>query len=71
MIEEARKELFIELMMVDRNVDREGQQALAIDWESMVDNPLESWVGWSFLDDECTKFAVDRQWWLFEWIFKE
>jgi hypothetical protein len=31
LIEEARKELFIELMIVDRNVDREGQQAPAID----------------------------------------
>ena len=46
-------------------------QAPAIDWESMVDNPTESRVGWSFLDDERTKFAVDGQWWLYERMFKE
>ena len=71
LVEEARKELFTELMMVDRNADGQGQQAPVIDWESMVDNPSESRVGWSFLDDERTKFAVDGQWWLFERIFKE
>jgi hypothetical protein len=59
LIEEARKELFIELMIVDRNIDGEGQQAPAINWESIVDNLLESQVGWSFLDDKRTKFAVD------------
>ena len=59
LVKEARKELFIELMIVDRNVDRQGQQALVIGWESIVDNPSKSWVGWSFLDDERTKFAVD------------
>jgi len=52
-------------MMVD-DIDKP-----AIDWESMVDNPSESRVGWSFLDDERTKFAVDGQWWLYERIFKE
>jgi hypothetical protein len=56
LVEEARKELFTNLIMVDR------PQAPAIDWESMVDNPTESRVGWSFLDDEWTKFAVDSQW---------
>jgi hypothetical protein len=71
LVEEARKELFTELMMVDRNADGQGQQAPVIGWESMVDNPSESRVGWSFLDDERTKFAVDGQWWLFERIFKE
>ena len=50
-------------------VDADGQPA--IDWESMVDNLVESRVGWSFLDDECTRFAVDGQWWLYKQIFKE
>jgi len=64
LVEEAKKELF-ELMIVE-----DGQKP-NIDWESMVDNPTESRVGWSFLDDERTKFAVDGQWWLYERIFKE
>ena len=37
----------------------------------MVDNPSESRVGWSFLDDERNKFDVDGQWWLYERMFKE
>jgi hypothetical protein len=37
----------------------------------MVDNPTESRVGWSFLDDERNKFDVDGQWWLYERMFKE
>ncbi len=37
----------------------------------MVDNPSESRVGWSFLDDERNKFDVDGQWWLFERMYKE
>jgi hypothetical protein len=24
-----------------------------------------------FLDNKCTKFAVDRQWWLYKRMFKE
>jgi hypothetical protein len=56
LVEEARKILFTELMMVEKNADRvqasemDGRQALgivrqqapAIDWESTVDNPSES-----------------------------
>jgi len=41
LVEEAKKELFTELMIVDKNADREGQ-APAIDWESIVDNLSES-----------------------------
>jgi hypothetical protein len=37
----------------------------------MVDNPSESRVGWSFLDDERNKFDVDGEWWLHERIFQE
>ena len=54
LVEEAKKELF-ELMIVE-----DGQKP-NIDWESMVDNPTESRVGWSFLDDKRTKFVVDGQ----------
>jgi hypothetical protein len=65
LVEEARKELF-ELMMVGGGVEKPS-----IDWESIVDNPTESRVGWSFLNDERTKFAVDGRWWLYERVFKE
>ena len=37
----------------------------------MVDNLTESRVGWSFLDNEQTKFVVDGQWWLYKQMFKE
>jgi len=70
LVEEAKKELFTKLIMVDENTDREGQ-APAIDWESMVDNPSESRIAWSFLDDERSKFVVDGQWWLYKRMFKE
>jgi hypothetical protein len=37
----------------------------------MVDNPSESRVGWSFLDDERSKFDVDGEWWLYKRMFQE
>ena len=46
-------------------------QAPAINWESIVDNPTKSRVGWSFLDDKRSRFAVNGQWWLYERVFKE
>jgi len=42
LVKEAKKELFIELMIVDRNTNRQGQQALVISWESIVDNLFKS-----------------------------
>ena len=73
LVGEAQDELFGKLMMVD--IDSEHQvdptQVPAIHWDSMVDNPTESRVGWSFLDDERNKFDVDGQWWLYERMFKE
>ena len=71
LIDEARKELFVELMMVEGNVDGQGQQVLAIDWESIVDNPTESQVEQLFLDNEQTKFAVDSLQQLYKQMFKE
>jgi len=58
LVEEAKKELFTKLIIVDENTDREGQ-ALAINWESIVDNPFKSRIGWLFLNDKRSKFAVD------------
>ncbi len=37
----------------------------------MYDNPCEIRVGWSFLDDERSRFEVDGQWWMYERMFKE
>ena len=54
LVGEARDVLYKELMMVD--MDSQGQvdatQVPGIDWDTMVDNPSESRVGWSFDDDD-------------------
>jgi RecQ family ATP-dependent DNA helicase len=73
LVEEAREVLFTKLMKVDMDAERQvdPQQVPAIHWDSMVDNPSESRVGWSFLDDERNKFEVDGQWWLYERVYKE
>jgi superfamily II DNA helicase RecQ len=73
LVREAREVLFKELMFVD--VDSKGHvdatQAPGIDWETMVDNPTENRVGWSFLDDERNRFPVDGKWWLYQRMFTE
>ena len=73
LIGEARDVLYKELMMVD--VDSQGQvdatQVPGIDWDTMVDNPSENRVGWSFLDDERSRFEVDGKWWLYQRMFTE
>src|SRR5204862_3497742 len=73
LVEEARDVLFTTLMKVDMDAERQvdPQQVPPIHWDSMVDNPSESRVGWSFLDDERNKFDVDGQWWLYERMYKE
>ena len=73
LVEEARDVLFTKLMKVDMDAERQvdPQQVPPIHWDSMVDNPSESRVGWSFLDDERNKFDVDGQWWLYERMYKE
>ncbi|OBT40745.1 hypothetical protein VE00_09794 [Pseudogymnoascus sp. WSF 3629] len=73
LVQEAREELFGKLMMMDSS---DGFASVPtdeppIDWDHMVDNPSESRVGWSFLDDERSRFAVDGQWWLYERMYHE
>lgn len=71
-IHEARELLFNELMMVGVNASGDiGKKCPPIDWDNMVDQPSESRVGWSFLEDERNKFAADKQWWLFKRVFEE
>ena len=73
LVEEARDVLYSKLMRVDMDADRQvdPQQVPPIYWDSMVDNPSESRVGWSFLDDERNKFDVDGEWWMFERMYQE
>jgi hypothetical protein len=63
LVEEARDVLYIKLMKVDIDAEREvdSQQVPPIHWDSIVDNPSESRVGWSFLDVKRNKFDVDGQ----------
>ena len=62
LIEEARDELFGKLMMVGTTTEGgESKHVPPIDWESTVDQPSETKVGWSFLDDERNKFAVHKE----------
>ncbi|KAK6591435.1 DNA helicase [Botrytis cinerea] len=73
LVGEAREELFEKLMVVRMSADREVdmKQAPPIHWDRMVDQPSETRVGWSFLDDERNQFAVCKQWWLYERMYKE
>jgi RecQ family ATP-dependent DNA helicase len=73
LVGEAREELFEKLMMVRMSIDREVdvKQVPPIHWDRMVDQPSETRVGWSFLDDERNQFAACKQWWLYERMYKE
>ncbi|KAL5351033.1 hypothetical protein ACLOAV_004607 [Pseudogymnoascus australis] len=66
LIGEARDELFGKLMVV---TDEGGVSS--IDWDNTVDQPSETKVGWSFLDDERNKFGAHKEWWLFERLYQE
>jgi hypothetical protein len=66
LIGEARDELFGKLMVVTN----EGAVP-SIDWDNTVDQPSETGVGWSFLDDERKKFGAHREWWLYERMYQE
>lgn len=63
LVEEAREGLFEKLMMIRMSTDREAdmKQVPPIDWDQMVDQPSETKVGWSFLDDVRNQFAACKQ----------
>ena len=63
LVKEVREELFEKLMMVRISADQEVdiKQVLPIYWDKMVDQPLETRVGWSFLDDEQNQFIACKQ----------
>jgi RecQ family ATP-dependent DNA helicase len=73
LVGEAREELFEKLMVVRVGADQEVdmKQVPPIHWDRMVDQPSETRVGWSFLDDERNQFAACKQWWLYERMYKE
>jgi hypothetical protein len=73
LVDEARAVLYQELMMVDVSSQgtADATQVPGIDWDTMVDNPSENRVGWSFLDDERSRFKVDGKWWLYQRMFTE
>ncbi len=71
LIGEARDALFGKLMMVDSTGGKDPPQVPPIDWENTVDQPSETKVGWSFLDDERNKFGAHKEWWLFERMYQE
>jgi hypothetical protein len=73
LVEEARDILYSKLMKVDMDTEQQvdPQQVPPIYWDSIVDNPSESRVGWSFLDDERNKFDVDGEWWMYERMYQE
>ena len=73
LVGEAQEELFEKLMMVRIGADQEldAKQVPPIHWDRLVDQPSETRVGWSFLDDERNQFAVCKQWWLYERVYKE
>jgi hypothetical protein len=58
LVKEAQEILFKKLMKVNIDAKKQvdPQQGLLIYWDSMVDNPSESRVGWSFLDEKRNKF---------------
>ncbi|KAH6702795.1 hypothetical protein BKA61DRAFT_704075 [Leptodontidium sp. MPI-SDFR-AT-0119] len=73
LVGEAREELFKKLMIVrvgaDQKVDM--KQVPPIHCDRIVDQPSETRVRWSFLDDERNQFAACKQWWLYERMYKE
>jgi hypothetical protein len=62
LLETGKKRLYRDLMFVDD----EGRQAPAIDIEKLVDNPVETSEGWSFLEDSRNEFPVDGKRWMWK-----
>jgi RecQ family ATP-dependent DNA helicase len=71
LVGEARDELFGKLLVVDPTSAGGEMHIPAIDWENSVDQPSETKVGWSFLDDERNKFQAHKEWWMFQRMYQE
>ena len=65
--------LMKELMLVEMNIDNEVNkgQVPPIHWVKLRDNPVESQVGWSFLQDPRNRFEVEGPWWLWNRVFQD
>lgn len=46
----------------------EAKDVPAVQWDALRDNPSNTTPGWSFLDDQRSKFAVNSKDWLFRRI---
>jgi hypothetical protein len=64
LVSEAREVLFGKLIIVglDTYRDVNTTQVLVIPWDSLVDQPSETKVGWLFLDDKRNRFPACKQW---------
>ena len=73
LVREVQEALFVKLMIVNIGADQEVdiKQVPLIHQDRMVDQPSETQVGWSFLDNERNQFTVCKQWWLYERMYKE
>jgi hypothetical protein len=58
LVEAVRDRLYAELMLTD------GDTAPTVDVGSLVDNPVETSEGWSFLNDTRNVFPVDGRRWM-------
>jgi hypothetical protein len=58
-------------MMVDPKPEGGEMSIPPIDWDNTVDQPSETEVGWSFLDNERNKFGIHKEWWMFERMYQE
>jgi hypothetical protein len=62
---ETRQIMFDELLFCGGTKANEVPE---VPWDSIRDDPTNTTPGWSFLDDERTRFPVDGKGWLFERI---
>jgi hypothetical protein len=72
LVGEAREELFQQLMMV--RLSDEGvvdAKVPAIKWDTIVDQPSEARVGWSFLEDGWNQWEPCKEWWMFQRMYEE
>lgn len=72
LVGEAKEELFQELMMMGLGEEGEVDARVPeIKWDAIIDQPSESKVGWSFLDDERNEWAVCKEWWMFQRMYED
>lgn len=72
LVGEAKEELFQKLMMVGLSDEGEVDSTVpAIQWDTIIDQPSEARVGWSFLDDPRNQWPACKEWWMFQRMYEE